>query len=181
MIADSAPKALKKLLFFTFACLLLMCPPAYAQLDSLSTRVIALEKPSNLSITGFSYPTFLNGEMHAEFSVAYPIDTVLEAELKGFYDTYMLSNITRFAFLGNYGFGEQMNLFSGMAIDVEQNKATRSLIPPRFSILSGVDYDVNESLNMELRYEHQLNSSSGLSPYGYNLPSQVSARARYRF
>jgi len=47
---------------------------------------------SKLKIDAFSYPTFLNNEMHSSFLINSKLSKDLELQLQGFYDTYLYSN-----------------------------------------------------------------------------------------
>lgn len=137
------------------------------------------EKVTNkLATTGFSYPTFINGEIHSEFSVAYPINEKFETELQGFYDTYLLANVTRFDIRGKYYVTEKLYSFAGMGLELEQSKISGVLPQPRLFILSGVGYDFNNSLNLELKHEMMLNN---VNPGFYGIPNSFSANGKFKF
>lgn len=166
---------MNKLSYFLLGFFLV--PQVYGQDDIPLSN--APEKSTNeLSITGFSYPLFMNGETHSEFSVAYPISEKFDTELQGFYDTYILADVTRFSFRGKYYASEKFYSFAGMAAELERNKTNGTPSPPRLIILSGVGYDFNNKLNLELKHEMMMDKTK---PGLYGIPSLFSAHGKFKF
>ncbi|MGB6151001.1 MAG: hypothetical protein WBG48_03330 [Pricia sp.] len=163
--------------FFYLFIGFMLAPQIYGQ-DTISFIDVPEKSPNKISTSGFSYPMFINGEIHSEFAVAYPINEKLEAELQGFYDTYILANVTRFVLRGKYYVTKKLYSFAGMAAELEQSKRDGSLLPPRFFLQSGMGYDVNEKINLELKHEVQFNKAD---PGIYGIPSSFSARGKYKF
>lgn len=119
----------------------------------------------NLDITSFSYPTFFNGEIHAYFLMDYRISETLEAELQGFYDTYLLSNRFRTSLVFKRFITEKLYVFAGIEAEFAENKVLRPPSIPRVGAVTGLGYDLNKNFLMEVKYNYQLNNSP-MGAYG---------------
>lgn len=140
---------------------------------------VAPKKPLGmLSFESFSYPNFLNGEEHSNFILGYSFDDKFKAELQGFYDTYLLADVIRFAVRGKYYTGNKFYFFTGVASEFERSRGSGQISTPRLYILNGTGYDLNEKINLELRQELQINKA-GLG--NYNLPNLLSVHGIYKF
>lgn len=136
------------------------------------------ETDSRLSVSGFSYPTFLNDETHSEFTVRYPLDESFEAELQGFYDTFILADVTRFALRGKYYPGGKFYFFSGMATEFERDKSSGKTMPPRLMMLNGIGQDFSNGLILEVKHELLINT---YLPGHYAIPNLISVHGKYKF
>lgn len=58
-----------------------------------------VEGESKLSISGRSYPIFLDGEEHSNFLLRYSVSKRLRLDLEGFYDKYRGTDTFRTDFL----------------------------------------------------------------------------------
>jgi len=118
------------------------------------------EFPS-LTIHSFSYPLFLNGEQHSSFKLNYRITDSLQAELQGFYDTYLLTDRFRVSLLLKQYLTKKIYLFSGVEIEME---GAKSLLvykrPPRVGFISAVGYDVTSDFIIEAKGNIGINKTS---------------------
>ncbi|QLG46433.1 hypothetical protein [Costertonia aggregata] len=132
-----------------------------------------LKRPKGvLQISGFSYPIFFDGETHSSFLLDYELNKNLGVQLRGFYDTYLISNRTRFDFLGKYYFTKKMYILSGIQIEMEQAKINNATPrPPRVGIQYGMGYEVNPNLILEGKGNIQINKSSMGSFGEYVIPT----------
>jgi len=146
--------------------------------DTITIVDVPEKSPNKIATSGFAYPLFSNGETHSEFAVAYPINEKFETELQGFYDTYILANVTRFALRGKYYATKKLYSFAGMAAELERSKLDGSLSPPRLFLLSGMGYDFNEKVSFEVKHEMLINNAK---PSLYGIPSSFSAHGKFRF
>lgn len=156
---------------------LLLTQTVKGQVDSL---LYLLEDFPQLQISGFSYPTFLNGETHSQFTINYPVNMNFDIELQGFFDTYPTADIMRYGLRGKYRVDNRTYLFSGTAIDLEIDGLTGAPLPPSYFVSNGVGHDLRENLNLELKHELQLNPSEE-SVNGYNIPSLFTVNGKFKF
>ncbi len=123
---------------------------------------------SGISVSGYAYPISALAAEHASFVINYPISNKLEAELQGFYNTYLFSNRLRLAALVKWNLSHRLFIFSGLESEFEMSKwnpemevAPNTLLmrPPRIGFISGVRYDVQENISLEAKMNLQVNDS----------------------
>ncbi|MFS4467686.1 hypothetical protein [Maribacter sp. 2210JD10-5] len=161
-------------LFFTFASAQLVETPPVSS-DSVKT---------GLSITGFSYPIFLNGEEHSSFAVEYRFNSKLAAELQGFYDTYLHANRIRGNVRLKYYLTKKLFVFGGPEVEGDQNKYIGLQVqPPRIGLIMGVGYEVDKNFMLEAGSNLQINNSP-MGAYGeplINMPSVWTLGGKVKF
>jgi len=161
---------------YIFVCFLFFTLKTSSQIRT--EKVLPKSKISVLSIESFSYPTFMSGEQHSHFNIDYNLDKKFSAELQGFYDTYLLSDVVRFELRSKYYLGSKLYLFSGIASESEINIYSGKISPPRFLLINGAGLNVTKGLELEARHEFQINNA-GLGNYG--LPNLFSVQGKYKF
>ncbi len=112
--------------------------------------------------TDFAYPISMFGEQHSSFSVNYPLSKTFEAELQGFYNTYIGPFSTdRFRVNSrlNWKMAKKLTVFSGLESEFEIDKMGRKTRKPRIGFVSGVMYDLRENISLESKMNLQLNDS----------------------
>jgi hypothetical protein len=150
-----------------------------------------IEKPSQstnpslnaISISGQSYPIFLNGEEHSSFMVKYGISKSTQLELQGFYDTYLMSNRFRTCLVGKAYVNDKLYVFSGLDVEIDIAKYGQRSQAPRLGVVSGVGYDSNENFMLEAKSIIQLNNSK-VGSYGESLvpmPSVFILGSKFKF
>ena len=84
--------------------------------DDLKT--LATSSLIRLSISGNSYPIFLNGEEHSSFMVNYGVSRQTQLELQAFYDTYLMSKRFRTSLVDKLYLSDKQYLFSGLDLEM---------------------------------------------------------------
>lgn len=143
----------------TIICLLLFSLHLVYGQENISDRSSAYSKNQNLTITGFSYPIFLNEEKHASFLVNYPLSNQLHMELQGFYDTYLVSNRFRLNLSLKQYLTEKLYVIGGVEIEAGDYKQILPSQPPRIGAVMGFGYDVLNNFAIEGKFNAQLNNS----------------------
>jgi len=136
-----------------------------------------------LSISGHSYPVFLGGERHKNFSVVYGISKSTQLELQGFYDTYILSERFRSNLVGKVYLNNRLYLFSGMEAEVETAKFGSMPSPFRLGFVAGAGYDITKDFMIEVKSNIQVNDSN-LGVYGESLikmPAVYTFGSKFKF
>lgn len=135
------------------------------------------------SITGHSYPLFLNGEKHSAFMVRYGISRATQLELEGFYDTYLMTNRFRTSLVGKVYLDDKLYLFSGLDAEIDIDKYSMKPKAPRLGVVSGVGYDINGDFMLEAKSNFQLNNSN-IGLYGESIipmPSVFTLGSKFKF
>ncbi len=131
-----------------------------------------------ITITGFSYPTFLNCEMRSTFEVNYKLSEDFELELQGFYDTYRLANVFKAPLIIKWKLSTKWNLFSGSELFIEQDKIRPRPPVLKVYMVNGMGYDINRNMTLEAKHDLHFNKSNF---GGYSVPNLFSLTGRYRF
>ncbi len=119
------------------------------------------------TVENFSYPLFWGGELHRSFKVNYQLTDKLQAELQGFYDTYLFQNRFRASITLKRYLSSKLYVFGGMGIEM----VTSSIIgsgPPRASVIGGLGYDVNKNFILEAKSDIGINKTS-MGAFGESL------------
>lgn len=144
----------------------LICANAIAQ--KIEDPLAANNSSTGLSISGNSYPIFLNVEKHGFFKINYGISKQALLELQGFYNTYLLTNRVRTSLTGKVYLNDKLHLFTGLDLELESSKYGRSPEPYRFGNVMGAGYDINDNFLFEAKSNIQLNNSK-MGLYGESL------------
>ena len=129
-------------------------------------------------IEDFAYPTFLNGEVHANFLVGYQMDPKFLAQLQGFYDTYILKDVFQVPLTAKWYVSDGLYLYSGVQMEMEREKYGRETTKPRFQVVNGVGYEVDANFTLEAKHDLQFNKGN-LGTYGS--PNMFSLSGKYKF
>ena len=149
----------------------------YAQEEKLDANGSTDQDPK-LKIESFSYPTFLNGEVHSSFLMDYKLSEKLSLRLQGFYDTYILADVFKAPMTLNWYVSEKLFLFTGTEFYFEQDKL--GLKPPVLNLYmtSGMGYDVNNYFTIEAKQDVYFNTSN---LGNYATPNLFSLGGKYKF
>ncbi len=116
---------------------------------------------SSFSETYFTYPNFLGNEEHKSFVFNYQINDILQTELRGFYDTYLLENRFRSVIILKLYLSKKMYVLGGGSIEVSTFKSQKNIFhSPRVAIIGGLGYDVNRNFNLELMSDIGINKTT---------------------
>ncbi|WP_298487153.1 hypothetical protein [uncultured Maribacter sp.] len=123
---------------------------SYSQKEELNKKV---------SLHSWSYPLLPNGDTHSYFDLGYKIDSRLQIELRGFYDNYILANVSKFDITAKKYITNKSYAFTGLGIILEESKMGQKS-PKLISNYSyGVRVDVHENLFLEARQQIQTNTN----------------------
>ncbi len=111
------------------------------------------------TIENFSYPLFLGGEKHTSFKVNYQLTDRLQAELQGFYDTYLFEDRFRSSIVLKHYLSNKLYVFGGLGMEVITSSRIGSG-PPRVSVIGGLGYDVNKNFMLEAKSDIGINKTS---------------------
>ncbi|WP_291868866.1 hypothetical protein [Maribacter sp.] len=134
--------------------------------------------PKKVSLHSWSYPSLSNGDTHSYFDLDYKLDSQLQLELRGFYDTYMLANVSKFNFRLKKYVSNKFYIFSGLGLEIEQAKYGLKSPKAIFNYSYGVGVDVNESIFIEARQQMQINKEVHGN---YTLPKVFTLTGKYKF
>ncbi len=149
----------------------------YAQEEKLDANG-STDQDSKLKIESFSYPTFLNGEVHSSFLIDYKLYEELSLRLQGFYDTYRVANVFKAPLMVKGNLSDKLYLFSGSEIYVEQNKLGSQPPVLKVYMVNGMGYDINKNMTLEAKHDLHFNKSN----FGnYSVPNLFSLTGKYRF
>ena len=115
---------------------------------------------TGLSITGHAYPASAIGDVHKSFMVQYGVSKSLQLELQGFYDTYILSERFRSSVLAKVYLNERLYLLGGLEAEIATENAGVGQTPYRIGFVTGIGYDVDPNLMIELKANVQFNNPS---------------------
>lgn len=133
---------------------------------------------AGVTITAFSYPTFLNNEMHSAFEVNYKLSEDFELELQGFYDTYRLADVFKAPLMIKWNLSDKLYLLSGSEIFIEQDKLRSRPPVLKVYMVNGMGYDINRNMMLEAKHDLHFNKSN----FGvYSVPNLFSLTGKYRF
>lgn len=136
-----------------------------------------------LLITDHAYPIGATGDIHKSFMMQYGVTNSLKLELKGFYDTYILSERFRSSVLAKVYINEKLYLLSGLETEVATEKTGVEQTPYRLGFIAGAGYDVSENLIIELKSNVQLNKSN-IGAFGetqVTMPSVYTIGSKWKF
>lgn len=98
--------------------------------------------------------------------------------LKGFYDSYLLSDVFRLTVKAKYYLNDKLYFSSGMGAEFERNHENNGTATPRLYLLNSVGYNIKEDLNLEAKHELQI-KKSGFGNYA--VPNLFSIHGKYKF
>lgn len=110
----------------------------------------------------FTYPNFMNGEVHSSFLLNYQLSDKAQLELQAFYDNYLLTDRFRASMAFKRYLTKKFYLFAGVEMEAEFVKGNILIKkrPPRIGVISGFGYDVNSNFTMEAKSNIGINQSS---------------------
>ena len=115
---------------------------------------------TGLSIAGHAYPASAIGDVHKSFMVQYGVSKSLQLELQGFYDTYILSERFRSSVLAKVYLNKRLYLLGGLEAEIATENAGVGQTPYRIGFVTGIGYDVDPNLMIELKANVQFNNPS---------------------
>ncbi|SFR91384.1 hypothetical protein [Maribacter stanieri] len=136
-----------------------------------------------LSITGHAYPDSALGDVHKSFMVRYGVSKSLQLELQGFYDTYILSERFRSSVLAKVYLNERLYLFGGIEAEIATENAGVGQTPYRIGFVTGLGYDVDPNLMIELKANIQMNNPS-MGAFGEKhvvMPAALTLGSKWKF
>ncbi|RKR06465.1 hypothetical protein CLV91_3320 [Maribacter vaceletii] len=134
--------------------------------------------PGKVSLHSWSYPSLSNGDTHSYFNLNYKVDTHLQLELRGFYDTYLLANVSKFDIVAKKYVTSKGFVFTGLGIEIEESKMGQKSTKPITNYSYGVGVDVNENLFLEARQQIQTNTNvQGI----YSIPKLFTLGGKFKF
>jgi hypothetical protein len=134
-----------------------------AQVEEVNSSTL---KP-RLFFDDFTYPLFLDSEVHSSFLLNYRLTDNLQVELQGFYDTYILTNRFRSSLVLKQYLTNKLYLFGGIDLEMEYVKQSSTIPkrPPRLGFINGLGYDINSDFSLEAKSNIGMNQSS-MGVYG---------------
>ncbi|CAZ94600.1 hypothetical protein [Zobellia galactanivorans] len=137
-----------------------------------------LTENSNFNTSAYSYPVFMDNEMHSEFLIGYEFDEKFMVELQNYYDTYRTFDVQKVSVrLKNY-VSDRLYFVNGAAMERELDKHGANAPRPRYIMTNGVGYDINKNVMMEVNHDLNFNKSN-IGTYG--MPSLLSIKSKIKF
>lgn len=139
--------------------------------NAQETSPYSINNGSRLHLEDFSYPQFMNGEVHASFLLNYRLTNKSLVEMQGFYDTYLLADRFRTSLVFKHYLTQNLSVFSGLELELERIKMPQwmEIRPPRLGAIGGLGYDVNSGFSLEAKSNIGINRTS-MGAYGYSAP-----------
>ena len=138
---------------------------------------------TGLSITGHAYPASAIGDVHKSFMVQYGVSKSLQLELQGFYDTYILSERFRSSVLAKVYLNKRLYLLGGLEAEIATENAGVGQTPYRIGFVTGIGYDVDPNLMIELKANVQFNNPS-IGAFGEKhvvMPAALTIGSKWKF
>lgn len=130
-------------------------------------QIIEEPQPTNpsslfngLSITGHAYPVSAIGNIHKSFEVDYELTKMSTIALRGFYDTYTLTERFRSSLLGKFYLNEKLYLLSGLDIEKATGNSIQKPKQHRIGFVVVAGYDVSDNFTIGMKGNYQLNDSN---------------------
>ncbi|CAM3316089.1 hypothetical protein [Zobellia roscoffensis] len=161
-------------ILFIFLCMIV----GRAQNPQKSSAFDPQVETSKLSIEAFSYPVFMDNEMHSQFTLGYKLDEKFAVELQNFYDTYRTFDVQRVELKLKKYFSDKLYFVNGVAMERELDKHGFDAAKPRYIMTNGVGYDINKNVMMEVNHDLNFNTSN-IGTYG--MPSLFSVKSKIKF
>lgn len=168
---------------FLYALLILCGTAISAQNEEQAPLTKTPSSLTGLSITGRSYPIFIDGEEHSSFMVRYGFSKSVQVELQGFYDTYLMTNRVRKNIVGKLYLNDKLYLISGLEMESEVSKYGRKPDQFRLGFVTGAGYDISENFMLEVKSNFQLNNSN-MGVYGESItkmPAVYTVGSKFKF
>ena len=108
---------------------------------------------SNFYTKNFSYPAFMDNEMHTQSTLGYELDEKFLVELRNYYDTYRDVDFYQLALEFKYYPTDNFYLVNGIRMERALSKYDNEVPKPQFMMTNGVGYDVNKNFMMEARHD----------------------------
>ncbi|WP_298504706.1 hypothetical protein [uncultured Maribacter sp.] len=162
--------------FWSLSFFIISCIVSYGQTEEVS--VFAKKNEKKVSLHSWSYPSLPNGDAHSYFDLDYILDSQLQLELRGFYNTYIMSDVSKFDFTVKRYVDNKIYVFSGLGLAKEVAKYGMKSQEVIFNYSYGVGVDVSESIFLEAKQETQINTNvQGIN----TLPKIFTLSGKYKF
>ncbi|TDS14416.1 hypothetical protein DFQ03_2503 [Maribacter caenipelagi] len=138
---------------------------------------------TGLSVTGHAYPASAIGDVHKSFMVQYGVSKSMQLELQGFYDRYILSERFRSSLLAKVYLNERLYLLGGVEAEIATENTEVGQSPYRIGFVTGLGYDVDPNLIIELKANIQLNNPS-MGAFGEKhvvMPAALTLGSKWKF
>jgi len=161
-----------------FLCIILIVISFSTHAQEIETNHQSKDISKRISLHSRSYPSLPNGDTHSYFDLNYQLDSQLQLELRGFYDTYMLADIFKLNFKFKKYIGKKFYIFSGLGLEKEYSKYGVKSPETIFKYSYGAGIDINENFFIEAGQQIQTdNDYRG----NYALPKVFTLTGKYKF